>query len=83
MTEAELRKTVLETLGHIAPEADLSALPPSKDLREELDIDSMDFLNFVIALHEKLGVDIPEADYPHLVTLDGAIAYLSERHVRS
>jgi acyl carrier protein len=76
MTEAELRKIVLDTLGDIAPEADLGALPPGKDLREELDIDSMDFLNFVIALHEKLGVDIPEADYPQLSTLDGAVGYL-------
>jgi acyl carrier protein len=79
MTEAELRKIVLDTLGDIAPEADLAALPPDKDLREELDIDSMDFLNFVIALHEKVGVDIPEADYPRLLTLGGAIAYLSEK----
>jgi acyl carrier protein len=79
MTEAELRKTVLDTLGDIAPEADLNALPPGKDLREELDIDSMDFLNFVITLHEKLGVDIPEAEYPQLVTLDGAVGYLMER----
>jgi acyl carrier protein len=79
MTEAELRKTVLDTLGDIAPEADLGALPPDSDLREELDIDSMDFLNFVIALHEKLGVDIPEADYPRLVTVDGAVGYLMER----
>jgi acyl carrier protein len=79
MTEAEMRKIVLDTLGDIAPEADLAALPPGKDLREELDIDSMDFLNFVIALHEKLRVDIPEADYPQLVTVDGAVGYLMER----
>jgi len=79
MTEAELRQIVLDTLGDIAPEADLAALPPGKDLREELDIDSMDFLNFVIALHEKLGVDIPESDYPQLVTLDGAVAYLRNK----
>jgi acyl carrier protein len=79
MTEAELRKAVLDTLGDIAPEADLAALAPGKDLREELDIDSMDFLNFVIALHEKLGVEIPEADYPQLITLDGAIGYLAPR----
>ena len=83
MTGDELRKSVLDTLGDIAPEADLGALPPDRDLREELDIDSMDFLNFVIALHEKLDVGIPEAVYPQLMTLDGAIAYLSERHVRS
>ena len=79
MTEAKLRKTVLDTLGDIAPEADLGALPPDRDLREELDIDSMDFLNFVIALHEKLGIDIPEADYPQLVTLNGAVAYLGRK----
>jgi acyl carrier protein len=79
MTEAELRKTVLDTLGDIAPEADLAALAPGKDLREELDIDSMDFLNFVIALHEKLGIDIAEADYPQLVTLDGTVGYLMAR----
>jgi len=82
MTEAELRRTILDALGDIAPEADLDALPPDKDLREELDIDSMDFLNFVVALHEKLGVDIPEIDYPQLITLDGAIAYLSQRSAR-
>jgi len=82
MTEAELRKTILDALGDIAPEADLDALPPDKDLREELDIDSMDFLNFVVALHEKLGVDIPETDYPQLMTLEGAIAYLSQRSAR-
>jgi acyl carrier protein len=79
MSDAELRKIVLDTLGDIAPEADLSSLAPSKDLREELDIDSMDFLNFVIALHERLGVDIPEADYPQLITLDGAVRYLETR----
>jgi acyl carrier protein len=79
MTEAELRKTVLDTLSDIAPEADLAAVPPEKDLREELDIDSMDFLNFVIALHEKLGVEIPEADYPQLFTLDGVVVYLTAK----
>ena len=79
MTEAELRRVVLETLRDIAPEADLEALAPDKALRDELDIDSMDFLNFVIALHEKLGVDIPEADYPQLATLDGAVVYLLKK----
>jgi acyl carrier protein len=79
MTEAELRRIVLATLGDIAPEADLAALPPDKALRDELDIDSMDFLNFVIALHEKLGVDIPEADYPQLITLDASVRYLKAK----
>ena len=76
MTQDELRKTVLDTLGDIAPEADLGALPSHKDLREELDIDSMDHLNFVTALHNRLGIAIPEVDYPRLTTLDGAVAYL-------
>jgi acyl carrier protein len=79
VTEAELRQIILDTLGEIAPEADLQTLAPDKALREELDIDSMDFLNFVIALHENLGVEIPEADYPKLATLEGAINYLGAR----
>lgn len=70
---------VLKILGEIAPEADLSQLKPDVSFRDQLDIDSMDLLNFVIALHKALGVDIPETDYPHLASLNGCIAYLSER----
>ena len=66
-------------LGSIAPEADFSTLAGEVDLREALDLDSMDFLNFVIALHEQTGIDIPEADYPKLRTLDGAVSYLAQR----
>lgn len=76
MTDKELRALVLEILGDIAPEADLASLKAEDDLRETLDLDSMDFLNFVIALHERTGATIPEADYPKLFTLDGAVAYL-------
>lgn len=78
-TEQELRQTVLEALGRIAPEADTSAVPPDADLREALDLDSMDFLNFVIALHEATGADIPEKDYPQLASLNGCIEYLTAR----
>ena len=78
-TEQDLRQTIFTALRGIAPEADPSTVPPDADLREELDLDSMDYLNFVIALHERLGVDIPEADYPKLTTVDGAVAYLSAR----
>ncbi len=63
-------------IGGIAPEADCATLAGDEDLREALDLDSMDFMNFVVALHERTGIDIPEADYPQLHTLDGAIAYL-------
>lgn len=75
----ELRRVVLDVLRRIVPEADASALPPDVDLRDALEIDSMDLLNFAIGLHERLGVDIPEADYRHLATLNGCVAYLRER----
>jgi len=79
MTREEIRRVIVDTLGNIAPEADASGLDPKADIRESLDIDSLDFLNFVIALHERLRVDVPEVDYPKLFTLDGAIAYLLEK----
>ncbi len=77
MTDGELRETVLRVLGEIAPEADPTTLKPDVSFRDQLDIDSMDFLNFAIALHEELGVEIPEADYPKLATLDGCVEYLA------
>ncbi|MFZ2155026.1 MAG: acyl carrier protein [Bradyrhizobium sp.] len=76
MNDLEIRKVVKEELNNIAPEVDLAAIDPAADLREALDIDSMDFLSFVTAIHHRLGVDIPELDYPKLITLDGAVAYL-------
>lgn len=79
MTESELERVVAEVLAAIAPEADLSAVKPGADLRDALDLDSMDFLNLVIGLHERLGVEIPEADYPKLFTKGGLLAYLAEK----
>ena len=76
MSDIDIRKLVLEELSNIAPEVDLAAVDPAADLREAIDIDSMDFLNFVTALHHRLGIDIPELDYPKLITIDGAIRYL-------
>jgi acyl carrier protein len=75
MTEADARAVICDVLSGIAPEADLGALAGGEELRDALDLDSMDFMNFVVALHERTGIDIPEADYPRLRTLDGAIAY--------
>ena len=83
MTADELRGTVLDALGAIAPEADLAALRSDAALREQLDLDSMDFLKFVIALHDALGVDVPETDYPKLATLDGCLRYLTEALART
>ncbi len=79
MNHAELERAVAEVLGGIAPEADLAGVKPGEDLREALDLDSMDFLNLVIGLHERLGIDIPEADYPKLFSKDGLLAYLAAR----
>lgn len=78
-TPEEIRSAVLASLGEIAPEADLSSIDPGESLRQQLDLDSMDFLNFAIGLHQRLGVEIPEADYPRLASLDGAMAYLAIR----
>ena len=79
MTEEEIRSAVRRALGDIAPEADLARIDPEANLRDELDLDSMDVLNLMIALHEALHVDIPETDYPRLATLNGAVAYLARR----
>ena len=77
MSEIDIHKAVREELNNIAPEIDMASVDPAADLREALDIDSMDFLNFITAIHHRLGIDIPEIDYPKLVTLNGAVAYLA------
>jgi acyl carrier protein len=79
MSQMDIRAVLQEEFGNIAPEIDLQKVDPSADLREALDIDSMDFLNFVTAIHHRLGVDIPELDYPKLVTLEGAVSYLEAK----
>ena len=83
MTHEEIRNRVLECLGKVAPEADLAALSPSVPFRDQLDIDSMDFLNFVVALDEALHVAVPEADYGAVTTLDDCVAYLARQSERS
>ena len=77
MTDQELRDAALEVLGRIAPEADLETLDPKEDLRDQLDIDSLDVLRFATGLAEATGVEVPERDYPRIITLEGCIAYLS------
>jgi acyl carrier protein len=82
MTRDEIRAVVLRTLGEVAPEADLSTLEPHVSFRDQLDVDSMDLLNFVIALHVALHVEIPEADYPKLGTLEACVDYLAAAGAR-
>jgi acyl carrier protein len=79
MTRDDIRNTLLDTLASVAPEADFDTLQPERPLRDQLDIDSFDFLNVILRVHEKLGVDIPEADYAKLATLTGALDYLETR----
>jgi acyl carrier protein len=79
MTPEDILPVVEESLRAIAPEANLQVLSPDANLREELDLDSMDFLNFLTALHTKLHVDIPEADYARMVTMRGIQSYLTQK----
>jgi acyl carrier protein len=78
MTGAEIRKLAVEAISQIAPEADLATVSDDDDMREALDLDSMDFLNFVIALHKGSGIDIPETDYPKLFTMKGVLQYFAK-----
>ena len=79
MSKIDIRKVLQEELNNIAPEVDIASVDPAADLREAIDIDSMDFLNFITAIHHRLGIDIPETDNPKLITLDGATAYLEAK----
>ena len=76
MTEAEIRKTVLDALASVAPELDEATLLPDRNFREQLDIDSMDYLNFVIALDEEFKANIPDSDFTKFTTLNGCIEQL-------
>jgi len=77
MNEVEIRKVVLAELGRIAPE--LEDVQPAKPLRDQVDLDSMDWLNFLVALNERLRIDIPESDYRKLGTLDQIVDYLAKK----
>lgn len=77
MTPSEIRAMAADVLAGIAPETDLAGVGDAEDLREALDLDSMDFMNFVVGLHERSGRAIPDADAPRLATLGGLLAYFS------
>jgi len=79
VTREAIRAAVLEALGEIAPEAELDRLAPGAELRESLDLDSMDFLRFVQRLAAATRVEVPESDYEKLATLEGCVAYLTAR----
>jgi acyl carrier protein len=79
MTPDAVRQVIVEALSRIAPEVDAASIQPDVELRQQLDLDSIDFLNLMLALHDRLGVEIPEADYSQFSTLESAARYLSAR----
>jgi len=79
MNPADIRDTVVDVLRGIAPEVEPADLVAGQPLRDQVDLDSMDWLNVLQGLHLRLGVDIPESDYAGLVTLDDIVAYLGAR----
>lgn len=79
MNETEIRTIAMTTLKSIAPEVEADELRGDRPLRSQVDLDSMDWLNFLLGLHEKFKVDIPEADYVRLITLDDVVAYLHKK----
>ena len=79
MDERDMRQQVIEELQRIAPEVEPEHLRGERPLRDEVDLDSMDWLRFISALHKRLGVNIPEADYQRLGSLDALVEYLAAR----
>ena len=82
MTQTQILAGVLDTLQSIAPEVPGDELVLDQALREQVDLDSMDWLNFLIGLHQRFGVDIPEADYARLIDLQSIVDYLAARGAR-
>lgn len=76
MTNEEIKAKVLRMLGEIAPEADLENIDPDVEFRDQIDLDSMDYLNFVIALDEEFGVSIPETEYTKFISLNACATQL-------
>jgi acyl carrier protein len=79
MTDAELRTAVLSALASVAPEVEDITLDPAQDIRDQLEIDSMDFLNFMMAVNQTLGIEVPEQDYGDVASLDGCVRYLARK----
>ena len=82
-TPEQIRGIIFDVLGTIAPEIEPGSIVPDQPLRDQVDLDSFDFLNVIVRLHEVLGIDIPERDYAELATLDGAVDYLARRSAAS
>ena len=79
MTKEEIISRILEIIAEVAPDDDLSNVDPDIPLREQLDLDSMDFLDIVMELLKRYNIDIPEEDYPELSTLNKCVNYLGPK----
>ncbi len=79
MTRDELKQSIVQTLATIAPEIEADTLRPDQPLRAQVDLDSADWLNFLVALHARIGIDIPDADAARLTTLDALVDYCARK----
>lgn len=79
MTRDEVAQAVIDIINDILPEGDCSGIDPEKRLRDQLDLDSMDFLDIVMELRKSYKVEVPEADYPRLATLNSCVEYLEPK----
>lgn len=79
MSREDVLAVIQDELARLAPEIDFNAVDRDQPIQREFDIDSMDFLNFITALHERLGVDVPEVDYAKVATISSAARYVSKR----
>lgn len=79
MTEQSIKQTIFQLLKQIAPDTEPSELKPDENIRETLNIDSFDFLQFIVALNKKLGIEIPEEDYGKIATLQNLIDYINSK----
>ena len=79
MTREEVKRVVIDIIAGIIPDEDLSSIDDSVALRDQLDLDSMDFLDIVMELRKQHSIDIPEEDYPQLATLNSCVDYLSPK----
>ena len=79
MTRQEIGQAVIDIIKDVVPDEDCSALDPQRSLREQLQLDSMDFLDVVMELRKQYGVEVPETDYPKLATLGSCVDYLEPK----
>ena len=79
MTEEQVKQTVINIINEIAPDEDTSNLKSEVNLRDQMDLDSMDFLDIVMELRKQHGIEVPEEDYPKLASLDSCADYLTPK----